>query len=315
MRIKIFAAHPSAQLRMQILKPTLLRHGHFITHESDNADIYILDCMRVCDIPDSIINEVSKFKGEIILTSLGNWSTFNFAMDGKVLPDDIINRAVAFMKIQWSKDPSMYDKRIIGKQICIQPFLIGGIPDPVIDKRPIISFYGLPTGNLDSGKNLRISACRILNKTVHFRGGIVGQEPGVTRDIAGVGISTMPRNMYLRMINNTRLSLCLPGNSALTYRLFESLGMGCTVISTDLDQIQWLNNLIPGVHYIKIADDLSDLMEVCENAVKDLSTTRKIGDEGYQIYKQYYMLNRDNTMQDTMWSDISSQLKRCGVNL
>lgn len=315
MKIKIVAEHPSAQLRMSILVPTFQRHGHTIVNNAKDADLYFLDCMRVCDIPDSIIDEVLEFHGKIILTSLGDWHTFNLTMNNYSLPSEIVDRASAFAKIQWSPNQSIYDKRIINKQIIIQPFLIGGLPKPSDNKKQRIVFYGLPTGEPETDQNLRIRACHILKNQPWFDGGIVGQEPGIARNISGIEIGHRPRNVYLNAINQSTTSLCMPGNSILTYRHFESLGMKCAVITCCLDKYVWLNRMVPGEHYFKVNDDLSNLLDMCEWIIGQPNIVNEVAQNGYSLYQQYYRLNPDNSMTDEMWQDIQYQFKQLGINL
>jgi len=314
-RIKIVATHEAAWLRIHVLVATLTRHGHTITNDPTTADIYILDCMRPDHIPNQVIEEVMAYRGQIILTSLGDWSSFNTQMEGRSLPEEIVDRAVAFAKIQWTKNDDDYDPRIIGKQVIMQPFLIGGLKPPAVSKKPTVSFYGLPTGDLETEKNLRILACRALKDRPWFRGGIVGQEPGAQRDISGVETGHRPRAFYLNSINNSMVSLCMPGNSVLTYRHFESLGMRSCVVTCLLDQFKWLNKLVPGEHYLEVAPDLSNLVEVCEKALQDTKGTAKIAENGYAMYQHYYRLLQDGSMTDAMWDDITSQLREMGVRL
>jgi hypothetical protein len=197
----------------------------------------------------------------------------------------------------------------------MQPFLIGGLPEPSINKKPIISFYGLPTGDLKTEKNLRIRACQILKDKPWFQGGIIGQEPGAQRDITGIEIGRRPRPFYLSSINKSLLSLCMPGNSVLTYRHFESMGMKSCIVTCCLDQFQWLNKMIPGEHYLDVSPDLSNLTEICEQALKDQETTLRIAQNGYDLYNEYYRLLPDGSMTDAMWTDIEKQWKQMGIQI
>jgi len=315
MIIKIVTTHIAAELRMQVLIPTLQRYGHTITNNASIADLYILDCMRVDHIPEEIIKELLAYKGQIFLTSLGDWSTFNLTMNDYTLPDEIIDRAIAFAKIQWTHEITDYDPRIIGKQVVMQPFLIGGLKEPASNKKPIVSFHGLPTGDLDTENNLRIRACRILKDKPWFQGGIVGQEPGAQRDVSGVEVGKLPRPLYLRSINKSLLSLCLPGNSVLTYRHFESMGMKSCIVTCCLQQFRWLNRMIPGKHYLDVLPDLSNLENMCEQALADIDTTRRIAQNGYDLYNEYYKLMPDGGMTDIMWVDIIDQWRRVGIEI
>ena len=316
MKIRATIIHVSTPLRMRPIAATLVRHGHTFTDQKiTDADLWMVDCMWPHKIDDETIEELIKFRGQIMLMSLGDWSSFNTRMEGRGLPDEIVNKAVAFAKIQWTHDDSDYDQRIIGKQVVMQPFLIGGLREPVVDKKLTASFYGLPTGDLKTENNLRIRACRMLSNKQWFNGGVVGQEPGADRDISGIETGHRPRQVYLNSINRSLLSLCMPGNSVLTYRHFESMGMRSCVVTGCLDQFTWLNRMIPGEHYLDVAPNLSDLTEVCERALKDHKTTRQIAQNGYDLYQEYYRLMPDGGMTDEMWNDIVQQWLRIGIHI
>lgn len=316
MKIRATIIHISTPLRMRPIAATLTRYGHVFTDQKiTDADLWLVDCMWPHKIDNATIEELIKFRGQIMLVSLGDWSSFNTHMEGRGLPDEIINKAIAFAKIQWTSEITDYDPRIIGKQIIMQPFLIGGLPEPVINKKSIASFYGLPTGDLETEKNLRIRACHMLKNKPWFQGGIVGQEPGAQRDIAGIETGLRPRSFYLNSINRSLLSLCMPGNSVLTYRHFESMGMQSCIVTCCLNQFKWLNRMIPGEHYLDIMPDLSNLTDVCEQALNDQETTLRIAKNGYDLYNEYYRLRPDNGMTDAMWVDILDQWRHVGIQI
>ena len=316
MKIRATIIHISTPLRMRPIAATLARHGHVFTDQKiADADLWMVDCMHPHKIDDTIIEELITFRGQIMLVSLGDWSSFNTQMEERGLPDEVINKAIAFAKIQWTHKDSDYDPRIIGKQVIMQPFLIGGLPKPIINKQSITSFYGLPTGDLKTEKNLRIRACHMLKNKPWFQGGIVGQEPGAQRDISGVEIGHRPHTFYLNSINKSLLSLCMPGNSVLTYRHFESMGMQSCIITCCLNQFRWLNRMIPGQHYYDVASDLSNLTEVCEQALTDRTNTLRIAQNGYDLYNQYYKILQDGSMTDAMWNDIKQQWKQVGIQI
>jgi len=316
MKIRATIIHASTPLRMRPIIATLVRHGHIFTdRQITDADLWLVDCMWPHKIDDTTVEELIQFRGQIMLVSLGDWSSFNTHMEGRGLPDEVIDKAIAFAKIQWTHKDTDYDSRITGKQVVMQPFLVDGLKNPSIDKKPIISFYGLPTGNLKTEDNLRIRACHMLKDKSWFRGGIIGQEPGAQRNITGIEAGQRPRSFYLNSINGSLLSLCMPGNSILTYRHFESMGMQSCVVTCCLDQFRWLNRMIPKQHYLDVRPDLSDLEEICERAFSDRKTTLRIAKNGYNLYNEYYRLLPDGGMTEAMWNDIVQQWRQVGVQI
>lgn len=308
MRIRTSMIHQATPLRMEALLKTFQRKGHVITNRGD-ADIWFVDCIWPHVIESLTIDEMIAFKGQIILISLGDLNIFNLYG----LPDELIDKIAAFVKIQWDHNFTIYDPRVLAKTVTVHPFLIGGLPQPST-KKPKVCFFGLPTGAKDTESNLRIRACRILKNQPWFVGGIVGQEDGAKpRDISGIEIGHRPRNFYLRTMNQSLLSLCLPGNSPLTYRMFESLGVGSAVVSCCLQDVRWLNRMEPDTHYFAVKPDLSDLLEICEQAIRDDTQTLKIAAAGHALHRDYYAIQPDGGLSDNIWEDINAQFDNLGI--
>lgn len=107
------------------------------------------------------------------------------------------------------------------------------------------------------------------------------------RDIHFVGAGTRVRySRFLRDVACARLSLDLPGNGPFTFRVPEFLGLGTCLISprypTMLHQ-----PLTPGVHYVAIADDLSDLLDVCRYYLSHEEERATIARAGRDFFDQY----------------------------
>ena len=309
MKVRATIIHEATPLRIQAIFKSLEKLGHIMTTNKD-ADIWFVDCIWPDKIEQSTIDELLVFEGKIVLISLGDLNMFR--LDS--LPSQLINKVDAFCKIQWSHDLTIYDPRILPKMVTIHPFLMGNLPKPLV-KKPKACFFGLPTGAKDTKDNLRIRACRILKNQPWFIGGIVGQEGyGIdSRNISGIEVGHRPRSFYIRTINQSLLSLCMPGNSPLTYRLFESLGVGSAVVSCCLDDTRWLNRTKPGVHYLSVKPDLSNLLEVCEQAINNEALTHKIAKAGYSLHTSYYEIQQDGGLSDNMWQDIKTQFTSLGI--
>lgn len=308
MKIRTLIIHKSTPYRIEAILKTLQRKGHTITN-GDDADIWFVDCIWPHKIGAYAIEKMIAFKGQIVLMSLGDLNIFK--LDG--LPNELTDKIAGFAKIQWDHNTTIYYPRILAKAITVHPFLIGGLPQPT-DKNPQACFFGLPTGEQDAKNNLRIRACHIFKNQPWFVGGIVGQEEGAKqRNIEGIEVGHRPRQFYLRTINASLLSICMPGNSPLTYRMFESLGVGSAVVSCDLSSVAWLNKMVPGQHYLRVEDDLSDLVEVCQWGIDNPTHILRLANRGYDLYNTYYRLLPDGSMTDAMWQDISDQFKRLGI--
>jgi hypothetical protein len=85
-------------------------------------------------------------------------------------------------------------------------------------------------------------------------GEILNSVPGFS------GTGKVRYSRFLREVASSKLALHMPGNGPFTHRVAEFLGLGTCMLSqrfaTELHV-----PLLPGVHYVEIASDLSDLME------------------------------------------------------
>ena len=76
------------------------------------------------------------------------------------------------------------------------------------------------------------------------------------------GAGKVGYSRFLREAASARLCLDLPGNGSFTHRVAEFLGIGSCMVSLRRSTILHVP-LEAGIHYVEIADDLSDLVEKC----------------------------------------------------
>jgi hypothetical protein len=107
------------------------------------------------------------------------------------------------------------------------------------------------------------------------------------RDIRYVGAGPRVRySRFLREAASARIGLDLPGNGPFTYRIAEFLGLGTCLVAPRYSTALHAS-LEPGVHYVQIADDLSDLLSVCRYYLaheKERATIAKAGRDFFDRY-------------------------------
>ena len=91
---------------------------------------------------------------------------------------------------------------------------------------------------------------------------------------------------FLREAASARLCLHLPGNGPFTHRVAEFLGVGACMISPRFTT-QLHVPLEPGVHYIAVADDLSDLIDKCRYYLAREEERERIASAGREFFDRY----------------------------
>jgi glycosyl transferase family 1 len=107
------------------------------------------------------------------------------------------------------------------------------------------------------------------------------------KDLDYVGTGKKVRySRFLREAASARLCLDLPGNGRFTHRVAEFLGIGSCLIA--LRYPTALNiPLVAGVHYVAVADDLSDLVDACRYYVAQSEEREKIARAGSEYFDKY----------------------------
>jgi len=106
-------------------------------------------------------------------------------------------------------------------------------------------------------------------------------------DIHFVGTGRRVRySRFLREAASARLCLGLPGNGAFTFRVVEFLGLGCCMLTPRYPTALHVP-LEPGVHYVAIARDMSDLLDVCRYYLAHDDERERIARAGRDFFDRY----------------------------
>ena len=109
----------------------------------------------------------------------------------------------------------------------------------------------------------------------------------IARDINYVGAKGKVRySRFLREVAASRLCLHLPGNGPFTHRVAEFCGLGSCMVSIRFTTELHVP-LEPGVHYVQVADDLSDLVDKCRYYIAHDAEREAIAAAGREYFDRY----------------------------
>jgi|HubBroStandDraft_1064217.scaffolds.fasta_scaffold15798_3 hypothetical protein len=101
------------------------------------------------------------------------------------------------------------------------------------------------------------------------------------------GFGTIVFPAYLKELMRTRVALDAPGNAPITYRLPEAMALGAVVVCAPPECVfpEALDN---GVHYAATRADGSDVIEVCEELLRDQDRMAKIARNGMKFFDRNF---------------------------
>ncbi len=94
---------------------------------------------------------------------------------------------------------------------------------------------------------------------------------------------------YYQEMRSSRICISPFGYGELCWRDFETVLMGCLLVKPDMSHIRTEPNIfIPGVTYVPVKWDFSDLAEVCAKYLADDEARIAITQRAYQALSDYY---------------------------
>jgi hypothetical protein len=210
------------------------------------------------------------------------------------IPEGLLSRARLFLASHWTADVSAVPEPFRDRWGYIQPILKPLSPHtglPLRERRQAVVFYGVRTGgkNLSGGRNSREEAVRILRGSpLPFEGGFVdgGAQYPTPQELL---VPRLSKREYFRRLANTSICLCLWGHCPLTYRFFEGLSRRSLVVTQTLEGLRFARaGLKPGVHYVEIRADLSDMLEKLDYYLTHIGEAQQIADAGHALFASHF---------------------------
>jgi hypothetical protein len=163
------------------------------------------------------------------------------------------------------------------------------------------SFSGSP-----GPANARVRACRLL------------QEAGLPANV-GLTSDSIPPDLDfdvplkqrepLHVMGQHKFVLSLWGNHQFNPRLYRGLEAGSLVFHQATPDIELLEDgvLVPGLHYVEIAPDLSDLLEQLEYFIAHPGEANEIAETGHRQWMEHLFVSTPYTVPDAVWERFTSQ--------
>jgi glycosyl transferase family 1 len=204
------------------------------------------------------------------------------------IPPALAERASRFLRNHWPSDRQRIPPQFRDRIGWMPPMLKTMAPRPgrPLAERSIgVMFYGTRTGklNLPGGRNAREETVRLLRAArVPFEGGLIANDHEQYQTDRELLVPKIHKRTHTRRLRDTQVCVAPWGNHPLTYRFYEGLACRCLVLAQSLRECAIVDDgLRPGVHYVEVAADLSDLVDLVRHHLARLTEAQRIADAGH----------------------------------
>jgi hypothetical protein len=238
-----------------------------------------------------LVQQLLDSHAEIILFQLCDMETMSF----EHIPEDLAARTRLFLRNHWPRDnmriPQEFRSRIGWLPPMIKP-MSPHVGRPLAERSEGAIFFGTRTGlsNLADGKNAREETVRRMRASgLPFIGGLVPHAEAHYRAAPEVVVPRMGERAHAKLLRKSKICIAPWGNHTITYRLFEGMALRCLVVAQSVRKAAFLDGgLEPGLHYVEVADDLSDLVDKVRYYLAHLPEAQRIADAGHQHFRSHF---------------------------
>lgn len=212
------------------------------------------------------------------------------------IPPALGAKVGCFLRNHWPADtnaiPAAYRDRI-GWLPPMLRMMRARAGKPLALRSQCVFFMGARTGfdNLGEGRNARETLVSLMRESgLPFVGGLTGHDdPRYQIVVPKNRIERMHKHRHQRLLRDARICLAPWGNHPVTYRFFEGLAYRCLVVAQSLDSTRTLDGgLTAGVHYVRVAPDLGDLVDVVRHYLERPDDAQRIADAGHAAYRRCF---------------------------
>jgi len=308
----------------------------FEHHNLDDIDWEFFDIIifdyRVPTYINKFEKELLNFKGKLFLSILSDSSSFEY----EELKDTILERVNCWVLLQANEES--FNKRNYNykdKYVLIPRFTHQNIDSSIIEpdynnKINKIVFIGRSTGGYSfNGKNYRVEGLKRIYNNSFLKNnfwGVLCDDKILDSDYQDIEYNKtfvysdkefwLNTEQWHTLLYKNTLNLAITGHTKFGYRHPVSLATKNVMVGTfdfTNDPYKWLfSEHFKDISY-QVKEDFSDFEDVLTEAINNRERTKEYAYRGYELYKDYYELNPDNSYKDHIWKIVEDQFNKIGI--
>ncbi|HSB99703.1 MAG TPA: glycosyltransferase [Burkholderiaceae bacterium] len=240
-------------------------------------------------LDDALVGSLMDSQAQVVLFQLDDAQILSWQR----LPPRLMDRARLFLRNHWPRDRSGIAPALRARIGWLPPMLKTMPPRAgrSLRERSIATmFYATRTGalNLPGGRNAREETVRLMRASgLPFEGGLLPHHEARYQAPPELTVRRIHQRVHTRKLRDTFICIAPWGNHVLTYRVFEGLACRCLVLAQSLRDCAIVDDgLQPGRHYVEVAADLSNLVELARHYLARPDEAQRIADAGHQHFVQ-----------------------------
>jgi hypothetical protein len=142
--------------------------------------------------------------------------------------------------------------------------------------------------NLPGSRNAREETVRMLRASgLRFEGGLLPHHEQRLQSAQDLMVPRMHKHALTRRLRHAQMCVAPWGNHVLADELLEGLACRCLVLAQSIRDCSIVDaGLQPGTHYVEVAADLSNLVELTRYYLAHQDEAQHIADAGHEHFQQ-----------------------------
>jgi hypothetical protein len=242
-------------------------------------------------LEDHVVQGLLASRAKCVLFQLCDHPTMSFER----IPEPLAARTSLFLRNHWPAEPQRIPE-VFRERIGLLPPMLKPMAPSAGRELSARSggaiFFGTRTGfaNLAGGKNAREESVRLLRSSgLPFVGGISPHAEARYATSPELLVPRIKESEHAKLLADSKLCIAPWGNHPLTYRFFEGMALRCLVVAQTVRTERFLDGgLVAGRHYVEVAPDLSDLVDVVRYYLAHPAEAQTIADAGHAHFRQFF---------------------------